>query len=298
MNQSKSDNVGFIEVEGGKIWYKLINPNSNKCPLIVIHGGPGATHDYLESIADINDNRPILFYDQLGSGNSDRPNNDNLWNIDRFLDELATIINYFNFGAVHLLGQSWGTMIAVDYLLRTNDSRVKSIILSAPCLSTELWMKDQRNYLSNLEIEVQDIIYQAEIKNDFSSLEYQNAMMLYYRKHVCNMEPWPESLQRTFNKMGINVYNYMWGASEFNLSGNLKGYNRIGELKKIKRPALFTAGRFDEATPESTSIYCNNLEGSKIHIFEDATHSHHLEKKDEYNNLIVKFLDKVESKNK
>ncbi|MDP2301135.1 MAG: proline iminopeptidase-family hydrolase [Ignavibacteria bacterium] len=284
---------GFINVEGGKIWYKIVGAQKSKTPLVVIHGGPGATHDYLESIAELSDERPIIFYDQLGSGNSDLPADNSLWNVERFVNELDSIIKQLTTDKVHLLGQSWGTMLAVDYMLTRKNQQVTSLILSAPCLSAELWVKDQKKYLSEFEIEIQHIINEAEINKDFSSSEYQNAMMLYYRKHMCNMHVWPEMLQRTFAKMGQSVYNYMWGASEFTVTGTLKNYNRVKELKNIKIPVLFTAGRYDEASPESTRIYKDNLPGSEIYIFEDATHSHHLEKTDEYNSLIRAFLNKV-----
>lgn len=288
---------GLINVYGGKIWYKIVGAQKSKTPLVVIHGGPGATHDYLESITELSDQRPIIFYDQLGSGNSDLPNDNSLWNVERFVNELDSIIKRLTTDKVHLLGQSWGTMLAVDYMLTKNNQRVSSLILSAPCLSAELWVNDQKKYLSELEIEIQHIINEAEINKDFSSSEYQNAMMLYYRKHMCNMPVWPEMLQRTFAKMGQAVYNYMWGASEFTVTGTLKNYERVKDLNSIKIPVLFTAGRYDEASPESTQIYKDNLPGSEIYIFEDATHSHHLEKTDEYNSLIRAFLNKVELNN-
>jgi proline iminopeptidase len=290
---SEKSREGFITVEGGKIWYKIVGFKKSATPLLVIHGGPGATHDYLESLSELADERPVIFYDQLGSGNSDIPLDDSLWRIERFVNELDTLIKELELTKVHLLGQSWGTMLAVDYMLSKSNSEVISLILSAPCLSTKLWIADQKKYLSELEIEVQHIISEAESIGNYSSSEYQNAMMLYYRKHMCNMQEWPEPLQRTFAKLGQAVYNYMWGASEFTVTGTLKNYDRIEKLKEIKIPVLFTAGRFDEASPDSTLIYKNNLPGSEIYIFEDATHSHHLEKKDEYNSVIKSFLKKM-----
>jgi len=287
---------GFINVEGGKIWYKIVGHKNSGTPLIIIHGGPGATHDYLETISELADNRPIIFYDQLGSGNSDHPCDNSLWRIERFVDELDTIIQELGLEKVHILGQSWGTMLTVDYMLTENNRNVISLILSAPCLSTKLWVADQEKYLYKLEVEIQQIISEAENKGNFNSSEYQNAMMLYYRRHICNMPIWPEPLLRTFEKMGKEVYNYMWGASEFTVTGTLKNYERVKDLKEIKTPVLFTAGRYDEASPESTQIYKDNLPGSEIYIFEDATHSHHLEKTVEYNNLIRNFLTRVEIK--
>lgn len=285
---------GFINVSGGKIWYKIVGLGKPGIPLLVIHGGPGATHDYLQPIEKIADERPVIFYDQLGGGKSDRPSDTSLWNIERFVDELAIIRNELKLDRVHLLGQSWGTTLATEYMLTQKPGGVVSIVFAAPCISVSRWINDQKDYLLQMEKEIQDIINECELSGDYSSPDYQNAMMIYYRKHLCMLDEWPECLQRTFANMGADVYAYMWGPSEFTVTGKLKSLERAERLNEIKVPALFTCGRYDEASPESTEYYHKSMPGSEFYIFEDASHSHHLEKEEEFLSVLRSFIKRAE----
>jgi proline iminopeptidase len=119
--------------------------------------------------------------------------------------------------------------------------------------------------------------------------------MSFYRRHLCRMDPWPECLNRTFEKMGRQVYEHLWGPSEFTIRGTLKGFERAGRLGELAVPVLFTCGRHDEATPETTASYHRMLPGSELAVFEDASHSHHLEKAAEYLALIREFTTRAES---
>ncbi len=295
-NKIKEIKEGFINVPGGKIWYKIVGAEKPGLPLIAIHGGPGGTHDYLEPLEKLADERPVIFYDQLGGGKSDRPADTSLWNVERFVEELAVLRKELNLDSVHLLGQSWGTTVAAEYMLTKKPDGVISIVFAAPCISVSRWISDQKNYLAKMDKEIQDIIIRTEQTGDYTAADYQSAMMLYYQKHLCMFEEWPECLQRTFSNMGADVYAYMWGPSEFTVTGNLKDFERAEQLNEIKVPALFTCGRFDEASPGTTEYYHKSLPGSEIYIFEESSHSHHLEKEDEFLSVVRSFLQRVESR--
>jgi proline-specific peptidase len=293
-NKDMTVKEGFVEVSGGKIWYQIVGADQKGIPLLVVHGGPGAPHDYLETLAELADQRPVIFYDQLGCGNSDRPEDESLWSVDRFVEELVTVRSALKLEQIHLLGQSWGTMLSVEYLLRNNPSGIQSLILSAPFLSTPIWAADQRELISKMEPDIQDIILRIEKSGDYDAEEYQEAMMAFYRKHLCRMDPWPKSLLRTMDKMGLGVYEYMWGPSEFTITGTLLDADLTGELKKITVPTLFTCGEYDEATPKSTKLFHSQLPGSEIHIFPDASHQHHIEAQAEYHQLLREWLSQHE----
>jgi proline iminopeptidase len=293
-NKDMTVKEGFVEVSGGKIWYQIVGADQKGIPLLVVHGGPGAPHDYLETLAELADQRPVIFYDQLGCGNSDRPEDESLWSVDRFVEELVTVRSALKLEQIHLLGQSWGTMLSVEYLLRNNPSGIQSLILSAPFLSTPIWAADQRELISKMEPDIQDIILRIEESGDYAAEEYQEAMMAFYRKHLCRMDPWPKSLLRTMDKMGLGVYEYMWGPSEFTITGTLLDADLTGELKKITVPTLFTCGEYDEATPKSTKLFHSQLPGSEIHIFPDASHQHHIEAQAEYHQLLREWLSQHE----
>jgi proline iminopeptidase len=291
-----SDHVeqGFISIPGGKVWYKIAGKNNKNIPILVLHGGPGASHTYLEPLEELAQERPVVFYDQLGCGNSPGADDTSLWTIERFVEELHQVRNALKLDKVHLLGQSWGASLAVEYMLTQNPRGVKSLILSGPLLSTSRWIEDQQTYIEQLSEQSRKTILQCEKNREYDTPEYQKAMMEFYQKHVCRLENWPECLNKAFSELNIAQYKYMWGPSEFTVTGTLKSFERVNELKKIDVPVLFTCGEFDEATPSTTEYYQKYLPGSRVHIFQDASHEHHLEKTEEYLKIVSEFLHDVE----
>ena len=289
---------GYITVTGGRIWYKVLGEDRKAIPLLALHGGPGATHDYMEPLEALTNERPVVFYDQLGSGNSDRPKDDSLWTVERFTEEVKEIRKALKLNKVHVLGQSWGTMLAVSYIFNFDPEGVISLILSSPALSAKRFTEDTRSYLSGLSEKDQNIIRQSESRNKFDSKEYQDAMINFYKLHLCRLDKWPGCLNRTFEKMGNAVYNHMWGPSEFTVTGTLKDFDVTQRLKEISIPTLFTCGRYDEASPAATEYYHKILPGSEIAILEDASHCHFIEKADEYNEIIREFMQRAERKSK
>lgn len=285
---------GFVEVTGGRVWYRIIGKEQKGTPLLVLHGGPGVPHDYLEPLEALAGERPVIFYDQLGCGNSDRPGDTALYSVARYVEELTLVREALAPGNIHLLGQSWGTMLAVEYLLRNQPDGVKSLTLSAPYLSTALWEADQQDWIRQLPEATADTIRACEARSDFDSPAYQEALMVFYNKHVCRMNPWPHCMIRSMEKMGGDVYNYMWGPSEFTMNGSLKNADLTPDLPHLQLPVLFTCGELDEATPETTRFYSSLIPGSKMITFTMASHSHHLEKQALYLQTVRGFLAECE----
>ena len=287
---------GFLTVPGGKVWYRIVGKERPGMPLVTLHGGPGAPHDYLEPLEGLADERPVVFYDQLGCGNSERPDDLALWNNGRFIDELIAVQEGLGLAKIHLLGQSWGTLLAGEYMLREKPRHVCSLIFSGPFFSASRWCADQQRHLSQLPAELQAIVRHAEATQEFESPAYQEAVRVFYNKHVCRLEPWPEAMNRTIEKMGVPVYLSMCGPSEFTMTGSLRKTEIVSRLNEIKVPVLFTCGRYDEAAPETTAIYQQALPGSEMVIIEDASHEHHLEKPQEYLDLVRSFLRHIEGR--
>ncbi|MFA4921854.1 MAG: proline iminopeptidase-family hydrolase [Candidatus Neomarinimicrobiota bacterium] len=289
----KGTREGYIKVTGGKVWYKIVGANQKGTPLLLLHGGPGCPHDYLEPLEALADERPVIFYDQLGCGFSDKPSDTTLWQIERFVEELHTVRKALKLKKVHILGQSWGTMLAVEYFLTEPDG-VQSMMMNGPYLSTARFVADCRAYVENLPDEHRRAILKGETEKVYDSPEYQTALMYFYHQHVCRMDPWPDCFNRSFEKFGFGVYQYMWGPSEFTQTGTLRGRDLVGVLKNISVPVLFTCGRYDEATPATTEYYHTNLPGSEMVVFENASHAHHLEKTDQFLEIIRAFLTRSE----
>ncbi|MFC2164022.1 proline iminopeptidase-family hydrolase [Acidobacteriota bacterium] len=284
---------GFIDVTGGEVWYKIVG-SGTATPILLLHGGPGVSSRSLEPLAKLSDERPVIFYDQLGSGKSDRPSDLSLWKAKRFVEELSLVREALQLKEVHLFGHSWGTMLAVDYML-TKPSGIKSLILASPCLSISRWIQDANKLRATLPIETQDILKKHEEAGTTDSEEYMAATMEYYSRYLCRLDPWPPILQEVFTSFNTEVYGTMWGPSEFHATGNLKDYDRTEELKEISVPVLFTAGRYDEATPETTAFYRSIIPGAKLKIFENSAHMTMFEETDLYVKAIREFLRDVEN---
>ncbi|MEH7072750.1 proline iminopeptidase-family hydrolase [Neobacillus drentensis] len=285
---------GYIEVTGGKVWYRLYNKNAKGTPVIILHGGPGSSSYSLQGLKALADDRPVIFYDQLGCGKSDRPTNPSLWQIDRFVEELAQVRTALNLEEIHILGHSWGTTLAAAYCL-TKPRGVKSVIFSSPCLSAPVWEQDQKQNLEKLPKEIQAIITRCEENGTTDSEEFEEATKEFNKNFVCRLDPYPEWLKQGSQYRNPEIYNIMWGPSEFTVLGNLKEFDCTARLKEINCPTLYTCGRFDEATPETTQYFSSLTPGSSFHVFEHSAHMPYVEEPEEYLHQIGDFLKAIDS---
>lgn len=286
----------FIQIPGGRVYCKTVGDDAPGVPLLVVHGGPGIPHDYLEPLDALAAERPVIFYDQLGCGRSDRPQDLSLYALPRYVEELAAVRAALGLSRAHLLGQSWGATIVTEYMLTKAPKGVASLVLSGPCLDVPRFVADQRHHLENMPGQTRAVIQRAEASGDFASEDYQQAMMAFYAKHVCRMAPWPGCLNRALAEMNMVVYGHMWGPSEFTTTGTLKDLTREGELHRLRGPVLITCGRHDEARPETMAEFQARIPGAELAILEDASHSHHLEQPEAYLAIVSNFLRRAEAK--
>lgn len=279
---------GFISVTGGKIYYKKVGSGS-KTPLIVLHGGPGGTHVKMKPLEALADERSVIFYDQLGSGRSDRPNDKSLWVKERFVEELGQIREALGLTELHILGHSWGTMLAASYLLN-KPKGIKSVIFSSPCLSAPKWAEDQDEHRKELPIQIQEILLKCEQEGTTSSEEYKEAMKEFYKRFVYRLDYRAEEWDAPYAQSNPEVYETMWGPSEFYTTGNLKTFDVTPQLHEINIPALFTCGRYDEATPKTVEAQSKLIEGARFHVFENSSHTTYIEDEKEYIQVVSDFL--------
>jgi proline iminopeptidase len=288
-----SPGEGYIDVEGGRVWYEIVG-SGNATPLLLLHGGPGAPSHYLNPLKQVAVDRPVIFYDQLGAGRSDRPTDTSLWRVDRFVDELAQVRAALGLDEVHILGHSWGTMLAMDYML-TEPEGVKSIIFASPALNVKRWTDDAKRLLTALPEETQSVIERHEKDGTTDAPEYQAAVMDYYGLYLTRSDPWSPDLEAAFEGFNTDIYGLMWGPSEFTASGTLRDYNREDALPNLSLPVLFTAGRYDEATPETLQHFHSLVPNSEIAIFENSAHMTMLDEPEAYADAIRQFLNKVDA---
>ena len=226
-----------------------------------------------------------MFYDQLGCGNSDCPDDEDLWTVERSVAELADLINHLGFDSVDLLGHSWGTMLAVDFYL-THPEAVKSMVLASPALSASRWTEDCARLISNMPDDLRAI----HGNPDASEEEIERLNTEFKKLYIFRPEEEHEARKEAREGFGLPVYNSMWGPNEFTPTGVLKDYDRTGDLGRIHVPVLYTCGRHDEATPESTQYYASLTPNARVTVFEDSAHFAHLEQTDEFVLVVSEFF--------
>lgn len=298
MNAAISMKEGFIPFRGYKVWYGIVGENEEgKLPLLCLHGGPGAPHDYLEPVGILaQTGRRVIFYDQLGTGNSDHPHKPEMWAVDLFVEEVGVVRQALGLERVHILGQSWGGMLAMEYAL-TKPKGLASLILADAPASIPQWISEIGRLRSQLPEEVQQTLRKHEEEGTTSDPSYQEAAFVFYRSHLCRLNPFPQGLQRTYDKLmqDPEVYYTLWGPSEFHVTGTLKNWNIVNRLEEIHVPTLLLSGRYDEATPEVVETVHRGIKGSEWIIFENSSHMPHLEESERYIQVLADFLSRVEA---
>lgn len=290
---------GSVSFRGYNVWYRSVGDREalGKLPLLCLHGGPGFTHDYLEPLEAIaTTGRRVIFYDQLGCGNSDQPHEPSMWTVPLFVEELGVIRRALGLERVHLLGQSWGGMLAMEYAL-TQPAGLASLILADSLASMPQWIAEIDRLRAELPSDVPATLLRHEAAGTTDDSAHQEGMMVFYRRHLCRLDPWPDPLNRTFEKLMQNpeVYGTMWGASEFHVTGTLKDWDIEDRLGEICVPTLVLSGRYDETTPVLTEALHRGIAGSEWVIFENSAHMPHLEETERYLQVLTKFVDRVES---
>lgn len=275
---------GFVETIGGKVWYEIVG-NKNSAPLVVVHGGPGYPHDSLSPLEDLASDRNIIFYDQLGCGNSGKTDKKSFWSVEYFVKELQTIVSKLNLKNYHMIGHSWGAGLSVSFAL-TQPKGLRSLILADPYLSTPIWIKDAERLLKKLPVLMQKILKEGES----DSKEFKKASKEFYYRYVWRMRKLPVDGLKSHHKMNIDIYTYMWGPEEFSPIGSLKNFDLSNRLSKINIPVMFLCGRHDEATPESTKYFQSKIPNSKLKIFEKSAHMPQWTERKEYIKTIRHFL--------
>ncbi len=285
---------GRISVTGGEVWYRVVG-DGDRVPLLTLHGGPGAGHDYLESLEALGDERPVVFYDQLGCGKSDKPDDTSLWRIERFVHEVDEVREALGLDRVHLLGQSWGGWLSIEYML-SQPTGIVSLTLASTSSSTAEFVREANRLIDELPADMRDALREGDRTQNYDSPAYVRAMGEFYQRHVCRLDPWPDAMQRTgANLEGNAVYLTMNGPNEFTVIGNLKDWDRTSRLGEIQVPTLITVGRYDEITPNCAETLHRGIAGSEVRLFEQSGHCSHLEEPEKYLPILREFLRRTEA---
>ena len=289
---------GRIPFAGGETWYGIVGGSEEpgKLPLLCLHGGPGALHDYLEPLGSLADTgRRVIFYDQIGCGRSWVEKPGEAWTVELFVGEVQAVRDALGLDRVHLFGSSWGGMLAMEYAL-TRPVGLASLVLSSSPASIPVWAEEASRLRHELPEETQRVLDEHEAAGTLDSAEYRAATMEFYKRHVCRLDPWPDYVLRTFT--GIeehpDVYTTMQGPNEFLITGTLRDWDITDRLGEITVPTLITAGRHDEFTPRQAQALHRGIPGSELVTFEESSHMQFAEEPARYHDALAAFLDRVE----
>ena len=277
---------GYLPFRGYKTWYRVTGSlDSGKLPLVVAHGGPGCTHDYVDSFKGITeiDGRPVIHYDQLGNGNSTRlpEKGQDFWTVDLFLDELDALLDHLGIKDRYAyLGQSWGGMLGSEHAVRKPEGLKAFVIANSPA-SMKTWVEEANRLREELPADVQATLLRHEEAGTLTDPEYIEASKAFYDRHVCRVVPWPPEVARTFAIMDEDntVYRNMNGPTEFHVIGTMKDWTIEGRLHNVVAPTLLISGRYDEATPLVVKPFVDEIPGIEWVVFEESSHMPHVEEK-------------------
>jgi len=277
-------------------WYRVTGDlDSGMTPLVVLHGGPGCTHDYVIALADLaKSGRPVVHYDQLGGGRSTHlpERGGDFWTVQLFLDELDDLLDSLGIADdYHLLGQSWGGMLGAEHAIRQPQG-LRSLVLSNSPASMALWASEAKILRGQLPPEVEATLDRHEANGTTDDPEYLAATQVYYDEHVCRVVPNPPEVVRTTEMLNEDptVYHTMNGPNEFFCVGTLKDWSVVDRVHSIVAPTLLISGRFDEATPATVQPFFDAIPDVRWEIFEVSSHMPFIEEREGYLSLVEDFL--------
>ena len=289
---------GRIPYAGGETWYRIVGDGEDpgKLPLLCLHGGPGALHDYIEPVGALADTgRRVVFYDQIGCGRSWVAKPKDFWTVELFVREVQVVREALGLDRMHLFGSSWGGMLAMEYAL-TRPSGLASLVLSSSPASIPLWAEETARLRGQLPDDVRRTLDEHEAAGTTDSPEYTAAQEVFYSRHVCRVQPPPEWYLRTVAGMAEHpdVYHHMQGPNEFVITGTLKDWDITDRLDEIEVPTLITAGAHDEFTPRQARVVHDGIPGSELVTFENSSHMQFTEEPERFQAVVAAFLDRVE----
>lgn len=285
---------GYMPFMGHHTYYRTVGERTDKAPLILLHGGPGSTHNYFEVLDRVaeEDGRMLVMYDQIGCGSSYVDGRPELWKAETWVNELIALRKHLGLDTCHLLGQSWGGMLLLTYICGYEHSGVKSGILSSTLPASWLWGIEQARMIKELPEEYQEAIKTATETGDYSSDIYQRAEEEYMLRHAAGKpDPdGPECLLRK-KRTGRESYVVGWGPNEYTPMGTLKDYDVIDKLKDIKEPCLVINGGNDLCTPYIAKVMYDNIPNSRWELFRECRHMCFVEDNDHYVEVLKEWLN-------
>jgi L-proline amide hydrolase len=280
-------------------WFRVTGDlTAGRPPLVVVHGGPGSTHDYLTALAGLaGPEQAVVHYDQLGNGGSTHlPEAEpGFWTVDLFLDELDNLLAGLGIAGDYVLfGHSWGGMLAAAHAA-ARPAGLRGLVIANSPVSYPLWLREMKVLRDALPPGVDDVLRRHEAAGTTDSADYHAALRVFYSKHVCRLDPWPRDYLASFYEIydDPTVYFTMNGPSEFHVIGSLRDWGVTELCPRIAVPTLLLSGRHDEATPVTVQPYFDRIHDVRWEVFEDSSHVPHLEEPDRFREVLLGVLQDI-----
>ncbi len=263
--------------------------------LLLIHGGPGSTSLSLRETHGFYSEHGfnILTWDQLGCGESDQPDHDEHWHLDYFVEELKSILDHYGLQQVHILGRSWGGILAQAFLVQ-HPERVQSIILGGTTPSCPLMQKGFERIKMSLGLTTFNMMNRREFEGSTAHPEYKAAIDLLLYRHFCRLELWPDALKKMLSATSKRVMHSIFGKYLFNCSGSIKDFDCTAALSKLDHRALIMHGEHDYISLDCAKLLRDSLKNSEVAMLENCSHMAFYENPDLYHGHVLRFLESTQ----
>ncbi len=280
---------GYADFRGYRTWYRVSGDLASEAtPLLALHGGPGSTHHYFAPLDALAAERPVVVYDQIGCGGSDRPD-DIQWSVDVFREEVDAVRSQLGLDRIHLLGTSWGGMLALEHVLSGAEG-VVGLILSSTLASVDQWAAEQLRLRDALPADVVETFERHERAGTYDDPEYEQAMEAYFDRHFYR-GPKPRAELEAMNAgKAVDVYRAMQGPNEWTVTGALRGWDVRKRLGEIEVPTLVIRGRHDMSTDPISATLVKGIKGAREVVLKNSSHTPVLEETDQYLEAISEFM--------
>ena len=286
---------GYVDFRGYRTWYRVAGVlESGATPLLALHGGPGSTHHYFGPLEGLAGERPVVVYDQIGCGGSDRPT-DIEWSVAVFREEVDAVREQLGLDRIHLLGTSWGGMLALEHVLSGAEGIV-GLILSSTLASVDQWAAEQMKLRDALPPEVVEVLERHERAGTYDDPEYEEAMEAYFDRHFYRGPKPRAELERMSAGKAVDVYRAMQGPNEWTVTGALRGWDVHDRLGEVDVPTLVIRGRHDMSTDPISATLVNGIRGAREVVLENSSHTPVLEETDKYLEAIGGFMRDAETR--